>query len=277
MHVRIGAVGGVAYGGQGGVADGQQLRHRARGPGEPEVFAVPIPVADEHIGPQAALHAVDDVLVILGLHQHLVDAQDEVGAVLGGDAVEVFIGGRIAAVHQLAADVLLGVFQIAHPGAFHHLVGLRHHLGPRGGGILLDAQAVLQGEAEVLHLLRRSVSGPALGHDPLVIAAPVGHEVQGDGLAAGQQMLGGVGGVAGLQHHGVVALAGDVIGEAQGVGADRGAAVLRQGGDHDGGHGEVGAGLIEVVDDAKVFEAAHEHSSLSVLCITHDLDAFLRA
>ena len=221
-------------------------------------------MADQDVGPEAALDAVDDVVIVLGLHQHLVDAQNEVGAVLGGDAVEVPVRGRIAAVLQLAADVLLGVLQIAHPGALHDLIGLGDHLGARCGGVLLDAQAVLQMEAEVLHLLGGRIAGPALGDDLLVVAAALGHEVDGHLLAPGQQMLGRVGGVARLQHHSVVALACDVVGEAEGVGAHGGAAVLGQGGDHHGGHGEIGAGLVEVVNNAKVFEAAHIDSSLSM-------------
>jgi hypothetical protein len=94
--------------------------------------------------------------------------------------------------------------------------------------------------------------------NPSIIRLP-----NGDLLAACEQVLRGIGGVARLQHHRIIVFARNVVREAERIGAHGRASVLGKRGDHDGGHGEIGAGLIKVINDAEVFEAAHGESSLS--------------
>ena len=180
MDIGVGAVGGIAHGGKRRLAYRQQLRYCAAGLCKPEVLTVAVAVADEDIRPILSLYAVDDIVVILLLHQHLVDAQYKVRAVLAGDTVEITVRGRIAAVFEGSAHILFCVFKIAHPSALHDLISLADHLGTRCGGIFGDAQTVLKSEAEIFHLLLRSVARPALSNYFLIILALIGHEVERD-------------------------------------------------------------------------------------------------
>ena len=175
------------------------------------------------------------------------------GAELGGDAVEVVIGRLIAV--QLAGLIAIGVVQFPHPGALDHLDGVGEDLRALLPGLLLDL-AGLPAEAAPGHLVLRLVPGPAELDAFLEGGWLVVHEVDG-ALAPGQDVLGRVGGVAAAQQHGVVVLAGHIVGLAQGIGPQRGGAVLAQGADDHRGHGEIQRGLVEVVYHPQVLKAGH--------------------
>ena len=237
-----------------GLTHGQQLGDGAAELCVPEVFGIPVTIVHRHPGEAACGDPVDDGVVVLLLHEDLVDPEDEVGAEFRGDAVEIVVGGGVAV--QQAGLVVLCVVQRIHPGAFKDLEALRDDLGILPGRIGLFAQPVLQGEDAVFHLLLRRISGEAHPHRFLEVFAFVGNEVEG-ALFILQQALGRVGGIAAAQQHSVVFLACNVVGLTERIGAEAGLAVVGQGPHHDGGHGEKGGGLVEIVHDAKILEAAH--------------------
>jgi hypothetical protein len=66
--------------------------------------------------------------------------------------------------------------------------------------------------------------------------------------------------IAALEDHRIVAFAGDVVGEAERIGAEIGRAVFIEGGDQNSRHRKKRRGLIEIIDDAQVFERAQKPS-----------------
>ena len=164
------------------------------------------------------------------------------GAVFGGNAIKVIVGAGVAVInvfHRKAA----GVFQLAVPAAFKDLIGLPDDL--RAGWILGTGLAVFHGKKIGFHLFFRR-AGESETHRLLKIGAVIRDKIEG-AFAALQQVMTGIGGVAAFQQHGIAALAGNVVGEAQGIGADIQAAVIIYGTDAHGRHGEEGRGLVEII------------------------------
>ena len=259
LHLVVHAVGGIAHGFQRGLAHGQQLGVHTLFAVEPEVLAVAVAIVHGQRREVLRAYAVDDGVTVLFLHEDAVDLEDEVGAELGGDAVEVVIRRLIAVQH--AGLVVLRVVQLAHPGALDHLDRVREHHGALLAGLLLDL-ALLQAELALGHLVLGLVAGPGELDALLEGFGVVVHKVDGT-LAAAEDVLCGVGGVAAAQQHRVVILARDVVGLAQGIGPQRGGAILAQRADDHCGHREEQGGLVEVVYHAQVFKARHVVFSFS--------------
>jgi len=178
----------------------------------------------------------------------------------GSDAVEVVEGALVAV--QLPGLVVLRVIQFPHLGALENLVGLRDDLRIQIIRILRGAESVLQGKQTVLHFFLWRVAGPAHA-DGLFEVLPLVRDKIDGAFAAAQQVLGGIGGIAAVEQHGVVILAGHIIGLHQTVRTAGRHALLCQSADQHSRHGEKGGCLIEIVHDAEIFKAAQNRFLLS--------------
>ena len=226
---------------------------------EPEVLGIAVAVVHGQVGEVASLDTVDDGIAVLLLHQDLVDLQDEVGAELGGDAVEIMVG-RLVAV-EVAGHIVLGIIQFTDPGAFDYLNGIgQNHGALLAGGLFNDA--LLQLELALGHFVLGLVAGPAELDAFLEGLGLIIHKVDG-ALAGAQDVLSGVGGVAAGKQHGIEILACNIVRLHQTVGAQCGGAILAQCADDNGGHGEEQGSLIEIVYHAEVFKTGHENLSFS--------------
>ena len=176
------------------------------------------------------------------------------GAELGGDAIEIVVG-RLVAV-ELAGLIVLSAVQLPDPGAFDDLDGI----GQDHGALAL-CLALLQLEFAVRHLVLGLVAGPGELHALLEGLGLIVHEVDG-ALAGTQDVLGSIGGIAAGKQHGIEVLAGHIVGLDQGIGAKGGGAVLAEGADHHGGHGEEQGSLVEIIHHAQILETGHDTSLL---------------
>ena len=107
-----------------------------------------------------------------------------------------------------------GIFQFAVPAALKYLIRLRNDL--RRGlsvGVLWPSSMVNR----FLHLFFGR-SGKAKPHGFLKIGPVIGDKIEG-AFTALQQVVTGIRGISTLQQYGIAAFPGNIIGEAQGIGA----------------------------------------------------------
>ena len=248
----VSAVCGVANRFQGSLAHLEQLCSHSGLSVEPEIFRIAVAVIHRESREILGADSVDDGIAVFLLHQDLVEPQNEMGTEFRRNAVEVMIRSIVTV--ELSGEIPVGSVQLSHPGAFHGLDGIGQYHGACLTGFFLD-HTLFQLELALGHFFLGLVTGPGQLDRLLEGGRLIINEIQST-LAVPQNVLGGVGGIAAAQQHGVVVLAGYVVGLNQGIGAEGRGTILTKGGDDDSRHGKKQRRLIEIVHDAKILEAA---------------------
>jgi len=114
----------------------------------------------------------------------------------------------------------------------------------------------------VLHFFFGGLAGEAEHDAVLQVLLFVRYEIDGTDLGP-DDIAGSVAGCPANKHHGVIALLGDNMGKAEGVGAEVGLPRLGESAHEHHRHGKEAGGLVEIVQDANIKKfICHKHCSI---------------
>ena len=257
----IGAVCRIADRGKRCLSHLKKLGSHSRFSVEPEVLGIAVSVINgkrrEILGP----HTVYDSIAVFFLHKYFIDLKNKMRSEFRGYTVKIVIGTFISV--QLPRNILIRTVKLSYPGAFNSLDGIAEYHRSFFSGLLLK-KACLKLETALRHLFLRLVSRPGKLNGFLEARGLVVDEIQ-CAFSVAQDILSGIGGITAAQKHCVIILSRYVIRLNQGVRAEICASILTESGNNNRWHREEEGRLIKIINDAKIFKAAHFRLLLYVL------------